>query len=125
MIKRISTVLCQVSDMDRAVAFYRDTLGLTQGMVSQWWSSMSVGDVQIGLHPPFERGPTEIGRGWILGIEVDDLRALRVRLESHGTACADYHDIPGGCVMDFTDPDGNPIQAMQNGASAKDLSSAG
>lgn len=121
MVKKISTILCQVADMDRAITFYRDQLGLTPGMTSQWWSTFPVGDVQIGLHPPFERGPREIGRGWVLGIEVDDLAGLRTTLEAAGTACADYHDIPTGCVMDFADPDGNPIQAMQVGIKAAAL----
>jgi predicted enzyme related to lactoylglutathione lyase len=121
MVKKISTVLCQVADMDRAVAFYRDQLGLAPGMVTKWWSTFPIGDVQIGLHPPFEGADQAPGRGWILGVEVDDLRALRANLESSGTPCAAYHDIPGGCVMDFADPDSNPIQAMQNGVSVKDL----
>jgi catechol 2,3-dioxygenase-like lactoylglutathione lyase family enzyme len=131
MVKKISTILCQVSDMDRAVAFYRDQLEMTPGMTTQWWSTFPLGDVQIGLHPPFERGPSQdterarpvipIPRGWILGIEVDDLAALRAKLEGIGTACADYHDTPAGCVMDFADPDGNPIQAMQLGAKAASL----
>ena len=110
-----------VADMDRAVAFYRDQLEMTPGMTTQWWSTFPLGDVQIGLHPPFERGPIEVGRGWILGIEVDDLAALRGRLEGLGIACADYHDTPAGCVMDFADPDGNPVQAMQVGAKAASL----
>jgi predicted enzyme related to lactoylglutathione lyase len=114
-------MICQVADMDRAAAFYRDQLGLTPGVSSPYWSDFTVGDVRIGLHPPFAAGPREVGRGWILGIEADDLKALRAKLESAGTACAEYHDVPGGCVMDFSDPDGNPIQAMQSGVTAKDL----
>jgi catechol 2,3-dioxygenase-like lactoylglutathione lyase family enzyme len=121
MVKKISTIICQVADMDTAIGFYRDVLGLAPGMVSPWWSTIVVGDVQIGLHPPFAGGNREIGRGWILGIQVDDLRSLRAKLEGSGTDCAEYHDIPGGCVMDFADPDGNPIQAMQHGVSAAQL----
>lgn len=121
MVTKVSTILCQVDDMDRAVAFYRDQLGLEPGMTTKWWSTFKIGGVQIGLHPPFEDGPREPGRGWILGIEVEDLKLLRAALEANGTKCADYHDIPGGCVMDFADPDGNQIQAMQTGVSAADL----
>ncbi|MFI5385889.1 MAG: VOC family protein [Fimbriimonadales bacterium] len=121
MVKNIGIALCQVWDMDRAVAFYRDILGMTPGVVSPYWSDLTVGDFKIGLHPPFKDGPTEVGRGWILGVGVDDLRALRAALEATGTKCSDFHDIPGGCVLDFADPDGNPIEAMQTGVSAKDL----
>ena len=31
---RVSIVICQVSEMDRSVAFYRDVLGLKPGNVS-------------------------------------------------------------------------------------------
>jgi len=122
MIKNIGIALCQVWDMDRAVAFYRDVLGMKPGVVSPYWSDLTVGDFKVGLHPPFKDGPTELGRGWILGIEVDDLRGLRAVLEQAGTKCGGYSDVPGGCVMEFTDPDGNPIEAMQAGVSSKDLS---
>jgi predicted enzyme related to lactoylglutathione lyase len=120
MVKRISTLICQVSDMDQSVAFYRDQLGLTPGMVSQWWSTFPIGDSQLGLHPPMSDAPR--GAGWVLGIEVDDLVGLRTHLEAGGVTCAPYHDIPGGCVMDFTDPDGHAIQAMQVGVTSQDLS---
>lgn len=121
MVKCVNTILCQTADMDRAVAFYRDLLGLTPGVLSPYWSHFTVGGVNIGLHPPFAGGMDEPKGGWILGIEVDDLRGLRATLEAAGTKCEDFHDIPGGCVMDFHDPDGNPIQALQSGAKAKDL----
>ncbi|HVT11141.1 MAG TPA: VOC family protein [Fimbriimonadaceae bacterium] len=121
MVKNVNTILCEVADMNRAVAFYRDLLGLTPGVSSPFWSDFSVGGMRIGLHPPFQGGMKEPSGGWILGIEVDDLKALRAILEVAGTKCEDYHDIPGGSVMDFHDLDGNPIQAMQTGVTAKDL----
>ena len=121
MVKNIGVALCQVWDMDRAVAFYRDVLGMAPGVVSPYWSDLTLGGFKVGLHPPFKDGPTEVGRGWILGIEVEDLRGLRAALEGAGTKCGAYHDVPGGCVLDFTDPDGNPIQAMQVGISSNDL----
>src|SRR5688500_8038093 len=109
MVKRIGTVLCPVSDMDRSVAFYRDVLGMTPGMTTQWWSTFPLGETQIGLHPPFSDAPR--GSGWILGIEVDDLKGLRDTLEGAGVTCSPYHDTPTGSVMNFTDPDGNELQA--------------
>ncbi len=107
--------------MDRAVAFYRETLGLTPGTLSQWWSDFDLGGVKIGLHPPFQSPPPG-GNGWILGLEVDDLRALRNALAEAGfPATKPFHDVPGGAILEFADPDGNPIQAIQIGAKAADL----
>lgn len=125
VVNRISTVLCQVLDMDRATNFYRSVLGLTPGVVSPFWSDFTVGTVKIGLHPLFKGGEREVGRGWILGLEVDSLPALRERLEGDGVTCGGYHDVPGGCVMEFADTEGNPIQAMQVGVTARELPSGG
>ncbi len=122
----VYTVICQVSDMDRSVTFYRDVIGLAPGHVTPHWSDFKVGDIRIGLHPPFDGAEPPFSvpnKGWILGLEVDDLRALRSQLERAGAEFSrEFHDIPGGTLLDFRDPDGHPIQAIQRGVSAKDLS---
>ena len=117
-------MICQVVDMDRAVAFYRDVLGFKPGNVSPYWSDFNAGGVEIGLHPVFSApGSTPSARpGWILGLEVDDLKALRGELEAAGTTITgDYHDIPGGVTFDFVDPDGNPIEVVQHGVTTAEL----
>jgi predicted enzyme related to lactoylglutathione lyase len=125
MVKGVSTVMCQVSDMSRAAAFYRDVLGLTPGVASPYWSDFTAGSVKVGLHPPFQgsEAPYSIpGKGWILGFETDDIRDLRARVTQAGVhVSAGYHDVPGGAVMDFEDPDGNSMQAIQLGITSKDL----
>jgi predicted enzyme related to lactoylglutathione lyase len=122
MVKALNTMLCQVSDVMRAVGFYRDVLGLTPGNVSPYWSDFELpGGTKIGLHPPFAVGKMPDGSGWIHGIEVDDVVALRKAVEAAGQLVGGYHDVPGGVVIDFADPDGNPIQAIQMGIYAKDL----
>lgn len=123
MVTGLATTWCPVSDMDRAVAFYRDVLGLTPKVTSPYWSDFQLGEARIGLHPardlPSPTGP--IG-GWRLGLATDDLRGLRERLEAAGaTITEDYHETPSGVVLTFTDPDGNPIQAMQPGSKRKDF----
>jgi predicted enzyme related to lactoylglutathione lyase len=117
------TLICQVSNMDRAVAFYRDVLGLTPGYNTPHWSDFKMGDTRIGLHPSFDGSPVEPnGKGWVLGVATPDIRALRAKLEEAGVYVAKgYHDTPSGAVMDFHDPDGNALQAIQVGAKAKDL----
>ncbi len=54
----------------------------------------------------------------MVSIEVEDIAALRLRLTHAGHTPGDYHDTPAGVVMDFTDPDGNRLQAMQVWAKA-------
>jgi predicted enzyme related to lactoylglutathione lyase len=43
--------MIEVSDMDRAVAFYRDAIGLEVKLHTPYWSSLSLGDATLGLHP--------------------------------------------------------------------------
>jgi len=127
-ILNVNTILCQVEDMDRAVAFYRDTLGLQPGNVSPYWSDFQLGGITIGLHPPMRGSSPPYAvplKGWILGVQTDDLAELRARLTATGAVInGDYHDVPGGVVLDFADPDGNAIEAIQTGATAAGLAAS-
>ncbi|MFD0892698.1 VOC family protein [Luteolibacter ambystomatis] len=38
------------SDMDRAVAFYRDVLGFDESFTTPHWSELRFGDAVLGLH---------------------------------------------------------------------------
>jgi predicted enzyme related to lactoylglutathione lyase len=46
-----------VADMDRAVAFYRDTLGLTPKFASPDWSEFATGETTLALHPASPQNP--------------------------------------------------------------------
>lgn len=124
MIQGLHTTWTQVSDMDRAAAFYKQVLGLRAEIESPYWTQFDLGNGKIALRHAIE-GFAADGKaktGWFLGLQTPDLRGLRRRLEEadaqiHG----DYHDTPGGVVLSFADPDGNPIQAIQPGAKAANL----
>jgi len=111
--------------MDRSVAFYRDLLGLKPTMLSAFWTEFQVGANRIALHPTL-KGCTpphgEVGKGWYLGVQVEDVKALRQKLMDAGVPIVDdFHDVPGGVLITFPDPDGNPIQAIQLGVKTADL----
>jgi predicted enzyme related to lactoylglutathione lyase len=125
MVEGLYTIWCQVSDMDRSVAFYRDVLGLKLEHASPFWSSFDLGNGRLGLHPALA-GQTPphgaYGKGWFVGLKVANIAGLRVKLELAGAAIhGDYHDIPGGVVLDFSDPDGNVLEAFQSGVAASEL----
>ena len=42
--------LISAQDMDRAVRFYRDTIGLTVKVTSPYWSELSFGTAVVALH---------------------------------------------------------------------------
>jgi catechol 2,3-dioxygenase-like lactoylglutathione lyase family enzyme len=48
-------VIAFVSDMDRAVKFYRDTLRLRLKFSSPHWSEFVTGDTTVALHPARSR----------------------------------------------------------------------
>ena len=113
-----------VLDVKATATFYRDVLGLTPVVSTPYWSDFMLGSVRLGLHPPFKDGtPQKASGGWILGVETKDLAALKIRLQDSGNPTSSkYHEVPGGVVLDFADPDGNPLQAIQLGAQMSDFS---
>lgn len=123
MQKGIDVVWCQVSDMGRAVAFYRDVLGFSLEAESPYWSSFRVSDSMIlGLHPPITEGTDAKAGGWSLTIAVDDILSAKSALETAGAKTHGFEDIEGYAVLlAFQDLDGNPLQLAQRGATKASL----
>ena len=122
MVMGIDTLLCPVTDMDRSVAFYREVLQIAPGYVSPHWSSFDLGGVRLGLHPAWRAGAP--GQSWVIAFRVQDVQIFRRRLAEIGYPTdAEYHDVPSGVVLDFYDPDGNALQAMQHGVKVATLAS--
>jgi len=55
---RLSHLIKFVADMDKAVVFHRDTLGLTLKFQSPGWSEFATGETALALHPAAH------GRAW-------------------------------------------------------------
>ncbi len=53
---RLNYVIKFVSDMHRAVAFYRDVMGLPLKFQSPGWSEFDTGDTILALHPASAQG---------------------------------------------------------------------
>jgi catechol 2,3-dioxygenase-like lactoylglutathione lyase family enzyme len=51
MATKLAYAIVYVADMEKAVAFYRDTLGQTLKFASPFWSEFVTGDVTLALHP--------------------------------------------------------------------------
>jgi len=127
MVTGIDTLMITVGDMDRAVRFYRDVLGFPVKSQSPGWSAIDIQGTVLGLHPSMshsgqvtatEAAGRGIGAGnFVLGLRVRDIREFRAHLERNGvTVTRDFHEIPGGLLLDFTDPDGNWLEAVERGA---------
>jgi catechol 2,3-dioxygenase-like lactoylglutathione lyase family enzyme len=104
---RLTYAIEYVADMDRAIGFYRDKLGLELKFQSPFWSEFATGETVLALHPASEKtaaGSIE------LGFSVDDLGEFYSRRdqvgveftgepkEEHGLHIAQIRDADGAHV---------------------------
>ncbi len=96
---------CTVSDVQRSLAFYRDTLGMVPSMASAGGAEFELPDgTTFGIWKP-DGGEFPIGCGIMFA--VDDAKAAVALFTSRGAAIAATFDSPV-CVMGMgQDPDGN------------------
>lgn len=99
-----------VSDMQRSVAFYRDTLGLPLRFDSEWWSEFETGGTRLCLHKanPGEPGvPTARGTCHV-GFAAPDLDAFHARMVSAGARVVEPPKMQefGARMATYADPDG-------------------
>jgi predicted enzyme related to lactoylglutathione lyase len=101
-----------VTDFDRAVAFYGDTLGLRRSVhvPERGFAEFETGNLTLSLIDPAKMGMEHRTGHNTIALHVDDVAAARTTLESRGV---EFHgDIldTGVCHMAFfQDPDGNQL----------------
>lgn len=104
-------VAVRVKDVDRAVRFYVDVLGLKKkAHYGSSWAEVEAPGVNIGLHPQREDGNS---RNLSIGLQVKDIDAAVVSLSSKGVKFSDIKDESFIRVAHFTDTDGNPLYLCQ------------
>jgi catechol 2,3-dioxygenase-like lactoylglutathione lyase family enzyme len=100
-------------DMDTAVAFYRDVVGLplVRRAGDEWAEFDGGGTVRFALHGTDDEAP---GGGTVV-LRVDDLDEARWTLGSRGVAFDAYVGEVEGLARfaTFRDPDGNPVQLIE------------
>jgi lactoylglutathione lyase len=70
-----------VADMEEAIAFHRDILGLSLKFQSPFWSEFLTGETTLALHPSSGTHPPGAVQ---LGFNVEDLEAFYARREALG-----------------------------------------
>jgi catechol 2,3-dioxygenase-like lactoylglutathione lyase family enzyme len=119
-ITSIQTITIPVADQQRALAFYRDTLGfeLRQDEAfgdSRWITVAPVGgQTEMVLHIPFPGTESGSSRGVVL--TTDDADAVASSLRSAGVAVDGPERVGWGIQATFADPDGNGFVLMQRPA---------
>ena len=70
-----------VADMDKAVAFHREILGLSVRFASPFWTEFDTGATTLALHPATAEHPAG---GVQLGYRTDDLDGFYEARETNG-----------------------------------------
>ena len=103
-----------VSNMDRAVHFYSEVLGMRlTNRFGDHWATVEAGKgLTIGLHPASPKYPAPGTKGsMMLGLEIDEpIEGLISKLNAKGAKItAPIASDTAGRFVHFEDPDGNEI----------------
>jgi predicted enzyme related to lactoylglutathione lyase len=112
-VRKLQNAYYVTSDMDRAVAFYRDVLGLELSFQDgDRWAQLKAGDVNFSLASPEEAADGATGA--VVIFEVDDIDEAEAALTAGGGTVLGARDMGGhGRALTFRDPDGNLVQLFQ------------
>jgi catechol 2,3-dioxygenase-like lactoylglutathione lyase family enzyme len=120
-ITSIQTITIPVADQQRALDFYRDTLGFEVRQDnafggSRWLTVAPVGaHTEMVLHIPFPGTEPGTSRGVVL--TTDDADAVAASLRSAGVAVDGPEQAAWGIQATFSDPDGNGFVLIERPAS--------
>jgi predicted enzyme related to lactoylglutathione lyase len=113
LVTGVDFVSVPTRDLERAVAFYGETLGLERSayVPERNFAEFETGTVTLNVLNPEKMGIGDFARNANpIALQVDDVHAAREQLESRGVAfMGDIFDT-GVCHMAFlADPDGNAL----------------
>ena len=109
---KLNYVIEFVSDMDKAVKFYRDVIGLSLKFQSPGWSEFSTGETSLSLHPASERNSA----GSIeLGFNVANLGKFHKEMSDKGVVFSmpPTKQNYGGVLAQFLDSEGHPCSVAE------------
>ena len=108
---RLNYAIKFVSDMDAAVSFYRDTLGMALLFQSPFWSEFDTGQTKLALHPASEENPAGSVQ---LGFGITDIDSFHARGQAEGLSfTSPPTDVHGTRIARFRDPEGAEISVSQ------------
>jgi predicted enzyme related to lactoylglutathione lyase len=101
-----------VTDMPRAVTFYRDMLGLKETDVkAAFWQEFDIDGQTFGIGN-FEQVGTP-GSAQSLALEISDLPKFRAELIAKGLEVSEPHELQFCWLSVVKDPDGNQVWLHQ------------
>lgn len=114
----VAAVWVPVTDMDRAVAFYRDTLGLEVSMQQADWSEIDANGLKLGLNAR-EGASKSADGGAVVTFQPDssiddEVQELRGKGVEFAGGISDHE---WGRIAPFKDSEGNDLQLYSPPAS--------
>jgi predicted enzyme related to lactoylglutathione lyase len=113
---RVSTIRVFVTQLDRAVRFYAEVLGLKSEFRLEEYAQFDAGNVKIGVElvPPHEAAG-HAGQFMGVSFETPDIHSACDALRSRGATITSPPEKMywGGYLAHFTDPDGNTLSLVQ------------
>lgn len=108
MSAKLSHIIEFVADMDRAIHFYRDVIGLPLKFQSPAWSEFATGQITLALHAASEKNPPG---SLEMGFTVPDLRQFHTEMTGKGVrfSMAPAKQDFGGMLAQFVDSEGASI----------------
>jgi predicted enzyme related to lactoylglutathione lyase len=101
---RLTYAIKYVADMDKAVAFHRDVLGLALKFASPFWTEFDTGGTTLALHAADAAHPAG---GVQLGFGSEDLAAFYAAREANGVAFTqEPTPMHGHTIARFLDSEG-------------------
>jgi len=105
-------VYYHVTDMERAIAFYRDVLGF-RPVSRDYVARFKVGDVLFELVPNYAGNVLPGSGNARLSLGVPDIQQATRELQARQITTTPIKEEPGGLISFFHDPDGNELCLWQ------------
>jgi lactoylglutathione lyase len=120
MSMRVSYAIVFVSDMDRAVSFYRDVIGLPLRFETPEWTEFATDGATLALHAA-EATDVDVGSSSMTapgrcrpGLSVPDLGAFHRRMVECDVSCVQApKELFGAKIAQYLDPDGLEISVSE------------
>ena len=112
--RKIGAIILLVSNMEKSVKFYSDTLELPIKTRSKDWTEFFNNDTVLALHPASKRSKLNPGSGILVGFEVNDLGLTMKKLKERKVKFFKKpKEEPFGKHAIVQDPDGHLISIAQ------------
>ena len=113
-LRKVGAVILLVSNMEKSIRFYRDTLGIPIKTKSKDWTEFFKKDTVLALHPAKKKSKMKTGSGMLVGFEVSDLDSTVKKLkEKKVKFFKKPKEEPFGKHTIIQDPDGHLVSIAE------------